>query len=1028
MELQDFYSALLPANGLYALFSVPHKRHVWASSIDELVLKTNERREEPDWYFATAAFTEKRRLQDCVRAKRCFYFDIDAGEAKFAKDPRGTYKTQRDAASAVIEFASSTGLSPTTVVASGSGLHVYYALDADCGLQEWNRTAKVLGAFAKRLGLRVDPACTTDAARVLRPIGSLHKSGRTVRPLVHTGKVWSLTQINDLVGFDEPASEEPASWWDAPNKPKLDTSVNDALKLWEPQPASAQKAAAKCMALNDIAAAKGDVPEPQWRAMLGVVKFSIEGSELAHEWSCGYDGYSEEETQAKFDRYEGTGPTLCTTFERFSYRCEECEYRGKISSPLALGNLTVKQVAALPPEQLPPSTEQEVPEGTPIPKELISEGFRVERRDGRLILQGKKTVEVENLEGETERKVLWVTFTEDMFWVDGWTDSGKADSDSSSVSLHLWRHGKVSTYDMPASVIATRTELLKFLAGKSITCSSPDNATTALMHTYVNDQYRAAKTSLSRKVIRSRFGIQFEHDGPSARLMCAHGRYVIWPDGSIEESIIGRKLLQHRSMFCINSLPPSSTGQWDASVWKNHVLPAAQVQAEFYRKYYTRPSYEVSQLAIMMSLASPLLVFIADTEIRPGAQLPGIGLTVSLYSSGTGKGKTSMQRAAAAAFGVPAEMVLSGSKQDATPVYQSALAAALGTMPYFLDEVTQNGPQEVAELVNRLANGSDRRRADRSGAARDSNTWALIAQVSTNIPQREMLAGYQKASDALQLRLLELVCDFPDVRDGGHIQFDDDWDTMMAPNFGSLGAVIHMAIMQLGVAKMRSMLRKRFEEAVKHIQGATQRERFLQRGMACALAAHDLLKALGVTLFDRDMLMTQYSRAAKDAVDYSTLIARAPDDLMRKMVSDMAPHIAVTQNYEPREGVLDPILNQRFFRSPAVGRRVISQGITYLLVDAAKEWARDNQISYAEMIRQAKVAGTIRPGMTHAMDVARGTEYPTVAGRCMVINDRALFGALVDGAAKDNVVPINKNIKPEDNRDADFDGKAAGDK
>ena len=86
--------------------------------------------------------------------------------------------------------------------------------------------------------------------------------------------------------------------------------------------------------------------EPEWYAMLGIVGRCDNGHELAHEWSRAYPGYDVAETDAKLDRAlrEG-GPRTCEAIERDfgSSCCELCPSRGKIKSPIALGNARRKQ-------------------------------------------------------------------------------------------------------------------------------------------------------------------------------------------------------------------------------------------------------------------------------------------------------------------------------------------------------------------------------------------------------------------------------------------------------------------------------------------------------------------------------------------------------------------------------------------------------------------------------------------------------------------------------------------------------------
>src|SRR5262249_8163095 len=60
----------------------------------------------------------------------------------------------------------------------------------------------------------------------------------------------------------------------------------------------------------------------------------------AQEWSSGYEGYTERETQERLDRARSTltGATTCARFHELNPEpCERCPHWGKINSPIGLG-------------------------------------------------------------------------------------------------------------------------------------------------------------------------------------------------------------------------------------------------------------------------------------------------------------------------------------------------------------------------------------------------------------------------------------------------------------------------------------------------------------------------------------------------------------------------------------------------------------------------------------------------------------------------------------------------------------------
>jgi hypothetical protein len=83
------------------------------------------------------------------------------------------------------------------------------------------------------------------------------------------------------------------------------------------------------------------LPEPEWYRMLSIVGRCRDGSAIAQQLSKPYPNYSEVETTKKLKQAMGaSGPTTCAfvggDLGRSDY-CAQCNYRGKIKSPIVLG-------------------------------------------------------------------------------------------------------------------------------------------------------------------------------------------------------------------------------------------------------------------------------------------------------------------------------------------------------------------------------------------------------------------------------------------------------------------------------------------------------------------------------------------------------------------------------------------------------------------------------------------------------------------------------------------------------------------
>lgn len=337
--LSKFLFDILPAEGRFALWTRHNKQHVWVGNHADLRREIEKRQDMQGVYFATAAFGDQvspktgdiARTQSNVTARRAFHLDFDAGAAKMAKHgPDEVYATQDEASRDLVRFIKETGLMPTYIVSSGEGLHVYFCLSEDISEQEWKPAADALSKLVARHGLKQDHACTTDSARILRPLGTLHDNGKRVETLKHTGKFYTLAQFAEKVG---------AGALDAGAVPRKRErkGINDDVLTVQGPPKSITLILEKCPAMGKVAAARGNVSEPLWRAMLGVVKHTVEGEQVIHNLSDGHPEYDRAETQAKYDRW-AAGPTTCAQFELYCpTECSGCKYRGKITSPIQTG-------------------------------------------------------------------------------------------------------------------------------------------------------------------------------------------------------------------------------------------------------------------------------------------------------------------------------------------------------------------------------------------------------------------------------------------------------------------------------------------------------------------------------------------------------------------------------------------------------------------------------------------------------------------------------------------------------------------
>lgn len=277
------------------------------------------------------------RSQANVEMVRSFWFDIDCGPEKYAEDPDNSYPTQVDGLRAIREFSTNTGLPRPTLVNSGNGLYAHWFLDRDVPANVWTVTAQLLKSVAKAWGMKADPSRTADCASVLRPIGT------TNRKRGESKEVKLIDGITDPLDFDKFQSQ----LLQLAKEKKLDTQgftapknldINaEFLTGLEGAPKSAFLIASKCGQMEHIERTQGNVSEPLWYAALGILKFTKESPQIAHDWSCGHPSYDPAVTEAKLEQWNA-GPTTCFRFGELNASfCLGCKHKDKIKSPISLG-------------------------------------------------------------------------------------------------------------------------------------------------------------------------------------------------------------------------------------------------------------------------------------------------------------------------------------------------------------------------------------------------------------------------------------------------------------------------------------------------------------------------------------------------------------------------------------------------------------------------------------------------------------------------------------------------------------------
>jgi hypothetical protein len=380
-----FLKLILPDQGYY-IAAVKRPRGgfinpIFAESAEDLWSELEEYdRNGWETYHACGSFKERRsdppetpvgqkrlgRTKHNALGAKAFWLDIDID-----KDDKDKHSTQDEALKALKRFLKATGLPIPLIVRSGYGLHVYWPLAEMLDPATWKRYAKGLKALCEKHDLRIDNSRTTDISSILRTPGTHnHKRGGLV-PVTCNTEFLQHVQAQPLETFatllDAGAqgavgvagftgfTSSPPGRTRARSTAKAGSVTADLLGGLDNYPPSyAADIANSCGQLAELRDKHGAVPEPLWYATLGVLAFCEDGEALAHEWSSGDDRYTAAETSEKLARARQlTGPTTCEKFSSLNAAgCEACNHRGKIKSPIKLGERQSTAAASGPHDEI----------------------------------------------------------------------------------------------------------------------------------------------------------------------------------------------------------------------------------------------------------------------------------------------------------------------------------------------------------------------------------------------------------------------------------------------------------------------------------------------------------------------------------------------------------------------------------------------------------------------------------------------------------------------------------------------------
>jgi Domain of unknown function (DUF927) len=671
-------------------------------------------------YHACASFLYKKRKQDEVEAIRSLWLDVDAGEGK-------PYADQEEAARAVIQFIRYAGLPSPCFVSSGRGLHCYFPLSVDIERDTWQPYADGLKRACRTHGLHADPARTADSASLLRPPGTHNRKAgeRLVEWGGWTGTPYTLDQFDSLIGDGNGFSRRPSG-----NTRAIDGALGAlatshhllAHQLAEQlkpdnRDSDPDQIADRCAQVRSLRDNQGNIPEPLWYAVLGVLAYANGGDRSAHAWSAGYEGYTHEETQTRLDRSRLlSGASLCDRFADLDPAgCALCRFRGRINSPIVLGYEDevgdVRNVGETGADDPHSGGDP----GSVLPAEHVNGwGYLPPLPPPFNWMQGSLVYET-----EVKNKPSVVVLSKNPIYLKSVGRAEvKSDEFSYNFEMYLPKRGW-EAISIPAGRFVG-AEGMAAMAARGAVIHDRD-----LFRAYVREAVDMFHQTRDTETRYEQFGWKHDLSG----FLWGNRLYT----ADKVETIAGSEEVKTRAQF-LSPRVGGSLERWSAAASTLFAIEC-----------------EPHAFALLCSFAAPLMRFHNHDEG---------GAIVSLVSSGSGSGKTMALDAVSSVWG----RKKGGTEISAydTRISKGITLGTLGNLPVIYDEIDKQDSEIIKEFVATFTNGRDRARGTVDGGIRhEARTWQTILFTAANRSVVELVKGGGFESDALAFRILEFKASLP---------------------------------------------------------------------------------------------------------------------------------------------------------------------------------------------------------------------------------------------------------------------------
>lgn len=899
MTLTEFLSAVLAEAGTYCAVGIKQGkiRTRFADSLPLLVQEVDGfHQAQADTYFAVFSFdptmqTQRRLAANATKAK-AFWLDLDCGPTK-------EYATRQLAMAALGQFCNDLNLPQPICINSGNGVHAYWVLPESIPKDMWLPVATRLKAVCTERSLHADPACTTDAARILRvPETTNFKNPDAPLPVEYLGGdgLIDLFEFAKALGAPEPSQSEDVLPFAVPdhiksvgvdNTTKALMGQNNIYKFGKILSMGLQG----CAQLNHIVANQATVEEPLWRAGLSIAHLCEDEATAIHEMSHNHPQYDPTDTVYKAGLTKG--PYTCDTFNHLNPGlCAECPHKGKFGSPIVLG----KEIAAATEKDNVVQAEDATSRDTrtyiiptyPFPF------FR--GKHGGVYLKGTP-----NDDGVSDDKLI---YENDFYVVKRMFD--REQGEVLWLRLHLPKDG-VREFSIPLTDATSKDRFRDTIAAQGIMALGK---TIDPLMFYIQRWLKELQHMGQAETVRSQFGWTEEKT-------FVIGDREITPDG-------------------VRYSPPSKAIMQTCSLLtKKGALDEWRTIANF----YNNPGMEAQAFALFLGFGGVLMPY---TQVRGGI--------VNLMSPGSGTGKSTVQMVINSIWGKPFDLLLQNDDTYNAKIHRFGV---LNNLPATIDEITNMKEEVISQLAYAITQGRGKNRMEASSNAERLNHtfWRLVAITSSNSSLYDKLYAMKDFPEGEMMRIIELRVH---PTNSHSKEYTDTLFGRLNDNYGHAGEVFIKYVVE-NLPDVLDILRDvqlRLDAAA----GLGQRERFWSNIGALAITGGLIANQLRLIDIDVKRIfnwLVVFLKTGKGEVKNGIITDGA--GALGSFIAANINNILIIRDGAASNGLPTPPIKEP--RGELLIRYEPDTKYLYIVQKKFKEWCAKNQVSYHDTINNLRNSG-----------------------------------------------------------------------